>query len=212
MSDPMHARFRETLPRFVNGTVAESERVFMIEYLESNPTAQAELRFEKALQETVRRATERRPEDAGLSRLLHEWQTEKAHARTTQAPSLGERLRRWREEWGLSPAFALAATIAVVQAGIMAFPDRASDAPVYRGSVAEGEAGVTLLQLTPKPDITYAALVEVMRKENVLIVAGPDASGVLKGAVPAGLDTGEASRRLMDSGLFDDIATLPASR
>lgn len=212
MNDPRQALFRETLPSFVNGTASESERQFMTQYLRENPSAQAELRFEAALQAAVRAATERRPQDAGLARLLRDWKAGDARAEQPRPESLGDRIRRWKDAFGLTPAFALAASLALVQAGLLISHDRPGIASDFRGSVAGHGADGPLLLLTPKPDIPYATLAELIRTENASIVSGPDESGLLMLALPVGGRPEETVQRLLDSGLLDDAVIVPTRK
>lgn len=204
MKPAAYERFSEALPAVVNGTASEAERIFVEDFLRQHPQYEGERRLLQALQQTVRDAAEVRPEDEGLDRLLTRWQAQRRrHAAAAPADWL-QRLRRW----GLSPAFAVAALVVVVQAVLLQSRPPPESVPGYRAAPAAPVAAV--LKFNPKPDAAVAALTALLRSEGLTIVQGPDETGALWLAVQGDNEPAALLQRLRVSGLADDVSLVAA--
>ncbi|HEY8159139.1 MAG TPA: hypothetical protein VIF10_10605 [Methylobacter sp.] len=170
-------RFREELPFYVNGTSGAESKAFMSECLNKQPDLQAEVEFTQALRSSVKLVGANRREDEGLDRLLQAIEAQ-------QAKTFTYRWKRFLEscsDWGLSPAFAAMAFIAVVQSVILwqshITGDTLTNAAQYR-SMSETVSAADM-KLTINPDIGFGNLVVLLRQVGAHIVYGPSESGEL---------------------------------
>lgn len=197
-SDVIH--FRELLPFLVNGTLTGPDRVFIDNYLAANPEASREQAFLQSCRHALQSEPNTAPDDAVLARLLHEIHA----ARGTTQPSWRSRLQRWTGDWGLTPAFALAATLAVVQSVVLlTLPETAPTQ--FRGSTP-AQALRPDLRLNVKPHIDFASLATLLRDNGGRIVDGPSEQGELWIVVDDKTRIAEVRQHLMQSGLVDDVS------
>lgn len=170
-------RFREELSFYVNETLDAETQSFMNDCLKQNPELQAEVEFARTFRRVVKSAGTNRREDEGLDRLL-----KAIEAR--QAKSIKFKWQRFLDScsgWGLSPAFAVVAFVAVVQS-VMLWEsykpvDILAEATQYRG-MPERTATADI-KLTISPEIAFGNLVILLRQVGAHIIEGPSESGEL---------------------------------
>lgn len=216
MSNPDALRFSELLAFYLNGTLNEQDRHFVEQYLREHPEADAELQFAGLLQTRLTAITPSTSASSkGLDRLLADLaELNRGDASTGSGhwTKLVERLTRWRGEWGLTPAFATVAAVAVVQTALLVHQASAPSPPdnwsETRGQTAVAETGL-LLRLSIKPDARFADLVEVIRTAQGRIVSGPDEEARLTVQFPDETDPVEVESLLRNSGLVDDVSAIP---
>lgn len=108
-------RFDEMLPWYVNGTLeAESRRWFEAQ-LAAHPELGAELRWTESLQTRVRESVPEIPADLGFDTLMRRVRAERRAA----TPSLRERIGAFLDSFRMTPAFATAAAVIAIQAGVI---------------------------------------------------------------------------------------------
>jgi len=127
----MDSKFLELLPWYANGTLTDADRAWVEELLSNDPRAAAELAWYQSLQQRVRADVPDVPDEIGLARTLQRIRTEAAATQAVAAPrpalaraplrgpTIAERVREWFEGMRLTPAFAMAALVIVVQAGVI---------------------------------------------------------------------------------------------
>ena len=76
----MKSRFDELLPFYVNGTLEESDRAWVDEYLREHPKSAAELQWYRTLQDTMQRDAPAVSAEVGLDKVM-------ARIRGERAPS-----------------------------------------------------------------------------------------------------------------------------
>jgi len=123
----MKSRFDELLPFYVNGTLEESDRAWVDEYLREHPKSAAELQWYRTLQDTMQRDAPAVSAEVGLDKVMARIRGERAPARAAAKPiepSLGERVRGWLAALApqplLRPALAGALAVVVVQGVVIA--------------------------------------------------------------------------------------------
>jgi len=167
------------MPFYLNGTLSEEDQAFVEAYFSQNPSARDELNFSRAIREYSKNISGERPADAGLETVLLKYRALK------KAPSRLSKLREWCSEWGLSPAFAVAAAIAAIQAAFLMRPvvvpvgSSAEDLSAYRGIHVPTTALTADLKVSPSPNATYADLATLFSLNHCQVVHGPDAEGAL---------------------------------
>jgi hypothetical protein len=170
-------RFRELLPFFANGTLNEVDKAFVVAYLAQHPEAQAEANFTQALRAAVKAVGSERREEAGLDRLLNNIRQN----RRQNKPPLWTRWRHVCQDWGLTPAFAVVSTIAVIQSvallDLWRQDQTASSLSAYR-SIPE-MTNTADLKISINPDADFGHLVILLRQSGTHIVNGPSESGEL---------------------------------
>lgn len=206
-----HPRFTDLLPFFVNGTASEEDRSFVEACLLRHPEAESELRFIQALRQTVHDAEEERAAK-GLARLLAESST--VPVKPARTESISEIVRSWCRDWGLSPAFAIAAAVVVAQGGLLIQRSGESLEPTggYRGEKQVTVADNPTLKITFKPDAEFANVMDVLRSEHATIVRGPDEGGAMLVQLPSGADAATVVSRIMASGFADDVSPAPSNQ
>lgn len=200
MSDADATRFSELLPFYVNGTLEGDDLAFVERYLREHPRAQAELRFTQLLGDRLRATAIDRVPTAGLDRLLGDFNAAR------NSGGMRVRFAYWREHWGLSPAFAVAAAVVVVQGGLLIGRETGTPSPwaETRGQSA-GPAVGPVLRLSVRPDARFDAVTELLQSLRGSIVSGPDERGELSVQFMEGADLDALQASLRDSGLVDDV-------
>jgi hypothetical protein len=215
-------RFRELLPWHVNGTLDEPERDWIEDYLREHPEARAELRWQERLQAHIRQESPPPSPDVGLERFMARIHAEAgqrarpapAAARAPARPALGERIRAFFAAWQLTPAVALAATVIMVQTGIIGAllvaqrgdsdPEFATVRSIGPGQLASGP----VLQVRFRPDTPEGELRALLASIGGTLVDGPGQLGNYLVAVPPGREA-QAQQQLAASRQVEDVSVLP---
>jgi hypothetical protein len=94
----MNTRFDELLPFYVNGTLGESDRAWVDNYLREHPAANAELAWTRNLQTRLHEDVPAVSSEVGMERALARIRSEgpaPQRARHAATPTLLEKLREW---------------------------------------------------------------------------------------------------------------------
>jgi hypothetical protein len=177
----MKAQFQEWLPWHVNGSLEADRRAWVDQYLKDHPEARAELRWYESLQQRIQDNAPDVSADIGLHKLMARVRQER-HA---QAPSLMERINQFFAGFRPVPAFALAASLILVQAGVIGvllIQQHKAEvaAPDYGGMRAipnEQAQVVPVLQVNFKPDSTERDIRMLLVSVGGSVVAGPGQLG-----------------------------------
>jgi anti-sigma factor RsiW len=201
----------EQIPFLLNGTLPAEERESLSKAIASEPALARELELQRRIRDAVNQSAAtpaRSTLPQFLNRLAAESQRE-VNQSTTNVAALKRKItplgpeRAHQRGWKI--AFALAASLAVIQAAILApliNQTSATMEPLSGTSVA----ATANLQLTFKPDATEKQIRELLRANNVEIVAGPSALGVYQARA---VDAGKAvSALLSQPNVVDSAAAL----
>jgi len=210
----MRERFQELLPWLVNGTLEKSQRDWMDQYLKEHPEQRAELRWYESLQSKIRENAPAVSEEVGLGKFLARIHQE----RRAKAPSLMQRINEFFAGFGLTPAFATAAAVILVQAGVIGTlvleqakqepPDYAATRNIAAGQQVSGP----VLQVSFKDDATERDIRMLLISVNGSVVGGPGQLGNYIVSVPTE-KVDEAAAKLKASSaveLVTVLANLPA--
>jgi anti-sigma factor RsiW len=123
----MKPHFDELLPFYVNGTLSETDRAWVQEYLREHPKAMAELQWYQSLQTRLREDVPAVSSEIGMERALKRIRTEgpvpARRAGPPVTPGPLERLRGWLAalvpQPMLRPAFAGALAVVALQAVVI---------------------------------------------------------------------------------------------
>jgi anti-sigma factor RsiW len=183
-----YEKLRALLPWHVKGSLNASERAAMDSFLKTSAGARAEAAWLRQLDELMRAATPLPDEAPGFERFRQQLA---AGRRVVPAPRRGFRWPQW-----FAPAFAVAATLVIVQTGVIVYlltpgNDRLGTLSAPQPAASEGR----LLQVTFKPQATEAQLRALLNTAGAEIVSGPGALGVYVIAVPT--DRAEAARAVL---------------
>jgi len=206
----MKQQFETLLPWYVNGTLASDEQAWMSGYLARNPDLQREVSRLATMRDDMRAALEPPPGDLGWNRLRQRIAQEK---RATK-PSLGAQLREWLGRFASPPAFAFAAALVLVQAGVIGAlllkqSHEADNFAAYR-SLPNGELGTgPILQITFKQDATERAMRLLLVDIEGALVGGPGQLGTYFVAVPK-THFDAALKEVGDSQVVESVTVLPA--
>jgi anti-sigma factor RsiW len=92
-------RFDELLPFFVNGTLGDDDRLFVERWLREHPSAEAELRWARSLQQRLQEDVAAVSSEVGLERTMQRIRAERPKAAAPAAPvslaSPWQRARDW---------------------------------------------------------------------------------------------------------------------
>jgi len=196
-------RFQTLLPFYANGTLNEVDGSFVEDFLKQHPDAQAQLKFERYLISAMRDPVPERSNDAGLTELLKIWQKQ-AH----QKPSVIERLQAIFHDWGLTPAFAVAAVLVVIQSAMLINLQQQHQSTSemlfdrkFR-SMSGAELSKQLFKLSISANAEYAQVIQLIKDQGCRIQDGPTQSGALIIACPKGE---HIHQQLQLSPLVDDV-------
>lgn len=208
-------RLQELLPWHVNGTLEQSEREWVENYLREHPEAQAELRWTEGLQAQVRQSVPEVAPEVGMDRFLArihaEAQATPRLAARTQV-GLGERIRAFFASLQLSPAVAVAATVIAAQAGIIGalLTTQAGEEDEYSQfrSLAPGQlVSGPVLQVSFHADTPERDLRTLLVSVGGTLVGGPGQLGNYLIMVPPDR-LEQASQQLAASSLVEDVSVL----
>jgi hypothetical protein len=198
------------IPFFLNGTLNSVEREQLQAAIAADPALARELDLQRQIRDAVTQSAavpQRSSLPQFLNRLAAESQREvnqTANNVTTLQRSVATLSSSTKNTRGWKVAFALAASIVVIQAAVLApllRQDNATLEPLSGASVAGGGAN---MQLTFKPDATEKQIRELLRANGVEIVAGPSALGVYQARA---VDPARAAAALPASTAVVDSAT-----
>jgi hypothetical protein len=204
----MKAQFQEWLPWHVNGSLEADRRAWVDQYLKGHPEARAELRWYESLQQRIQDNAPDVSPDIGLHKLMARVRQE----RRVKAPNLMERINEFLAGFRPAPAFALAASLILVQAGIIgvllvqqhkAEPDYGS----IRAIPNEQAQVVPVLQVNFKPDSTERDIRMLLVSVGGTVVAGPGQLGNYVVSV-APEKIGQARAQLEQSKIVEAVSVL----
>jgi hypothetical protein len=205
----------EQIPFLLNGTLGQAEREALKAAIAAEPALARELELQRRIREAVNQSAAmplRSSLPLFMNRLASESQRE-VNSTTANVTALQRKVvplsadRRQRYGWKI--AFALAASLAVIQAMMLA--------PLLKQTGGDLEPlsgrGVALmvkpnLQITFKPEATERQIRELLRAQGVEIVSGPSALGVYQARAA---DPGKAAASLAaQSSVVEGANVLPA--
>jgi hypothetical protein len=239
--DTAKRRFEELLPWYVNGTLNAADAEWVANYLREHPEGQAELWWHQSLRDRMRdNAPEVRP-DAGFERLLTRIRIEAAAAdraaaaarpataataapgaaaggrarpamRSVHAPGIGERLRDFLASFQLTPRFALAAALVVVQAGFIGklLVDQRELEAAYtevRSAAGRVQLDGTLIRVSFKADARETDIRHLLVSIGGTVVEGPSQLGDYVVKVPTERAS-QAAEQLVGSSVIEAAAVL----
>jgi hypothetical protein len=214
----MKSRFDELLPFYVNGTLEESDRAWVDEYLREHPKSAAELHWYRTLQDTMQRDAPAVSAEVGLDKVMARIRGERAPARAAAAkptePSFGERVRGWLAALApqplLRPALAGALAVVVVQGVVIAnlatSGDDSSEIRATRPTVVE--AG-PFLKVNFKADAREADIRMLLVEINGSLAGGPGQLGDWYVRIPEARITAAADK-VKASPIVDGVARVDA--
>jgi len=180
----MKSRFDELLPFYVNGTLEESDRAWVDEYLREHPKSAAELQWYRTLQDTMQRDAPAVSAEVGLDKVMARIRGERAPARAAAKPaepSFGERVRGWLAALApqplLRPALAGALAVVVVQGIVianLATPDNSTEMRTVKPTVVDPGP---FLKVNFKADAREADIRMLLVEVNGSLAGGPGQLG-----------------------------------
>lgn len=190
----MRDRFEELLPWYANGTLNETDRAWVDEYLRAHPSAAGQLRWYESLQVKLREDSPAVSSEIGMDRALARIRTEGPTPRAAQAAKPVS--RPWFEqiqEWVaaltpqamLRPALAGLAVLAVVQGiviGQLAGDDTTEIRAVRPAAVADQGP---LFKVNFKADAREADIRLLLNDVQGRLAGGPGQLGDYYVRVPA---------------------------
>ena len=189
----MNPRLNELLPWYANGTLAASERAEVDALLRSDPHAGAELAWYESLQRKVHDDAPDVSDEIGMARTLQRIHADAALRIDTQRPravpaarSLGARLTGWLDSLRLTPAFAMAALVIMVQAGViwrLATPDK--DYDQMRALPGQATAAGAMLRVNFKPQASETEIRMLLVSVQGNLEGGPGQLGDYYVRIPA---------------------------
>ena len=229
----MDRQFLELLPWYANGTLPDAERAALEDVLKRDARAPTELAWLQQLQQRVQAGFDDLPEvsdEIGLERTMRRIHADTAaeqaaisKATAAQAvaapnraralastPSLTERIRGWFEGMRLSPAFAMAALVIVVQAGfIFKLAGDDSEYTQVRSLPGAAAASGQLFRVAFKPESSETDIRLLLVAVQGNIESGPGQLGDYYVRVPtdAALDAGA---KLKAAAIVDSILSVDA--
>jgi hypothetical protein len=197
MMDPQtKKRFSEMLPWYVNGTLEDESRQWFEAQLTANPELRSELSWTQSLQQRICESIPEVSPELGLDKLMARIRHERTAISATRAPvaaekvSLMDRIAGFFAGFRLTPAFAAAAAIVAVQAGVigMLVNEQAaleSEFATYR-STGEGHIATgPVLEVVFKADARERELRELLVRIGGTLAGGPGQLGTYLIYVPA---------------------------
>lgn len=234
----MDPQLIELLPWYANGTLTDADRAKVEALLRSDAHAATELAWLQGLQQRVQADVPEVSDEIGFERTMKRIHAETAAqdaaiaqatiaqgaaqaaaqaAATTKpvrtqprTPTLTERVRNWFEGMRLSPAFALAALVVVVQAGVI-FKLAGSDREYEQVRSLPGAAAESgqLFRVAFKPEASETDLRMLLVAVQGNIESGPGQLGDYYVRVPANAAL-QAGTQLKASPIVDSILTVDA--
>jgi anti-sigma factor RsiW len=177
-------RRAEQIPFLLNGTLPAAESAELRAAIAADPALAREVELQKRVREAVNQSVAV-PNRSSLPQFLNRLAAESQRdvLRSTDKVSTLQRTitpisQEIRSRRGWKIAFALAASLVLIQAAILAPLLKQTTPALEPLSGASSTAASSNLQLTFKPDATEKQIREALRASGVEIVAGPSALGV----------------------------------
>ena len=231
----MDRPFLELLPWYANGTLSDAERAQLEAVLHQDERAGTELQWLQQLQQRVQADAPEVSDEIGLERTMRRIRADAAveqaaiakatAAQAAAAPTtaravpatptltstLSERLRGWFEGMRLSPAFAMAALVIVVQAGFI-FKLAGSDDSEYtqiRSLPGAAAASGQLFRIAFKPEASETDIRMLLVSVQGNIESGPGQLGDYYVRVPADAAL-DAGAKMKAAPIVDAVLTVDA--
>ena len=229
----MDRQFLELLPWYANGTLADADRALVDGALKRDARAGTELQWLQQLQQRVQAGFDDLPEvsdEIGLERTMLRIRADaaaeqaaitkataaqaaaapRAQRATPSTPSLTERVRGWFEGMRLSPAFAMAALVVVVQAGFI-YKLAGSDDEYTQIRSLPGAAAASgqLFRIGFKPEASEIDIRMLLVAVQGNIESGPGQLGDYYVRVPSDAAL-EADAKLKAAPIVDAVLTVDA--
>ena len=212
----MKSRFDELLPFYVNGTLEESDRAWVDEYLREHPKSAAELQWYRTLQDTMQRDAPAVSAEVGLDKVMARIRGERAPARAAAKPtepSFGERVRGWLAALApqplLRPALAGALAVVVVQGIVianLASTDESTELRTVRPTAVDPGP---FLKVNFKADAKEADIRMLLVEINGSLAGGPGQLGDWYVRIPEARITAAADK-VKASPIVDGVARVDA--
>ena len=193
-------RFQALLPFYVNGTINDVDKTFVDAFLLDNPDASFQLELERYLLSAMHDPLPERSSDASLDKLLKAW-----HYELPTKVSFTDRIREMFKDWGLSPAFAVAAVVVVIQSALL-INQQSSIPDMSMGERFRAMSGMDApkqqIKLSISPKTQYGQVVQLIKDLGCRIQDGPTPSGALIISCPLGQNV---LQQLQSSSFVDDV-------
>lgn len=179
----MNERFEELLPFYVNGTLGPEDRAFVESWLEQHPEARGELDWYRSLQLRVQENAPAVPATIGLGKAMRLIQGDR--------PSFAERIGAFFGNFGMRPAFAMAAVAVVAVQGAVIMNlmgDARDDANEIRALRAVRVEEGPMLKVSFAPDAKEADIRMLVMQVRGELAGGPGQLGDYYLRVPAGTE------------------------
>ncbi len=204
----MRERFQELSPWYVNGTLGDTDRAWMDEYLAAHPEARSELAFFSTMATTMQRKFDSVPETIGMAHVFQRIEAERA-------PTMSQgKDKSWRTSWfkslttdlnWLRPALAMSLAVVALQSFLLM--QRGDDAVKYRG-VGDAKVGAAskanFYRVSFRATVTEGEVRVLLASMHAEIVAGPGANGEYVLRIQTG-DSAAATAQLQASGLIVEV-------
>jgi hypothetical protein len=208
----MKKRFQELVPWHVNGTLEQSDREWVDRYLREHPEARAELRWWDSLSARIRENAPAVSAEIGMDKFMARIRAERPLSRPVKSIGMMERINELFARFNLTPAMAVAATLVVAQAGVIAGLLLQQRSEGDLGAVrAIGPAQIVsgpVVQVSFKPDAAERDIRSLLVSVNGMLVGGPGQLGNYLVLVPAD-KVNDAAQKIAASGLADEVSVLP---
>lgn len=231
----MDRQFLELLPWYTNGTLNDAERAQVEAVLQKDAHAPAELALLQQLRQRVQADVPQVSDEIGLERTMRRIRADAAveqaaiakatAAQAAAAPAspraapasptgvstLTERIRGWFEGMRLSPAFAMAALVIVVQAGFI-FKLAGSDDSEYtqiRSLPGAAAPSGQLFRIAFKPEASETDIRMLLVSVQGNIESGPGQLGDYYVRVPADAAL-QAGAKMKAAPIIDSVLTVDA--
>lgn len=227
----MDRQFLELLPWYANGTLADADRARLDDVLKRDARAGTELQWLQQLQQRVQADAPEVSNEIGLERTMRRIHADAAAEQTAieraaaaqaaaapkaaraapRTSGLTERIRGWFEGMRLSPAFAMAALVIVVQAGFI-FKLAGSDDSEYtqiRSLPGAAAASGQLFRVAFKPEASETDIRMLLVGVQGNIESGPGQLGDYYVRVPADAVL-DAGTKLKAAPIVDAVLTVDA--
>jgi anti-sigma factor RsiW len=176
----MREQFQQWLPWHVNGTLDAGKRAWIEQYLKDHAEARAELRWHESLQTRIQEHAPEIAADQGLDKLM----ARIARQPRPAAPSLMERINGFFATFRLTPAYALAATVILAQAGVIGMlllqhskQDDRGELGAVRSLPAGQALSAPVLKVNFKPEATEREIRMLLVSVGGTVIDGPGQFG-----------------------------------
>ena len=226
----MDRQFLELLPWYANGTLPDAERAALEDVLKRDARAPTELAWLQQLQQRVQADAPEVSDEIGFERTMRRIHAEAAaeqaaisKATAAQAaaapkvarapastPTLTERIRGWFDGMRLSPAFAMAVLVIVVQAGfIFKLAGNDNDYEQVRSLPGAASVGGQLFRVAFKPEASETDIRMLLVAIQGNIESGPGQLGDYYVRVPADVALSSGSQ-MKAAPIVESVLTVDA--